>query len=349
MIQTPEISRLWAGHLFGTNTGRLFLSLGPASDANSPRKGVLRVSDDNFGVSIFDIELDFEGDTLRLRGSPVPTGHEPEQLQIGVFGGVAKFSDSGSLIGEWETSIGTAGTFTLFPQTGFDQESEEGGPSQVYVSTKEVGALRLYQPDIKHILETLERKFPRSKAVISYMDRGAERSIYAEEFKNAVQNVEKLSAIRINIQAPAGGGFRKILSVDLGQAYNRVTTNGPDESWVLGEAEATFSFLREKEQKLSTAIGKYRLNVNQLIFLVSLVVMPELPLQQRAIFFASVIILILIADRLTAKLVPNFVLDLKRDRPNWIEQVWPTLLSWLVSVTSSVVASVIYGILAAKN
>ena len=331
--------------MFGTNTGRLFLSLTPNVEAQVPRKGILRVSDDNFGISIFDAELDLDGDVVRLRGTPVPTGNEHPQSQIGVFGALAKFSDSGTLVGEWETSIGTAGTFNLFPHGGPKEEQESSGPSQVYVSTRDIGALRLYRPDINELLETLSRKFPQSKAVISYMDRGAERSIHADEFENAVTNVEKLAALRITVQAPAGGGFRKILTIDLGPIYNRVTTNGPDEAWVLGEAEATVSSLRMREQKLSTAIGRYRININQIVFLGALVVMPELPLQERAIFFTSVVALILFADKITARLVSNFAIDLKRDRPNFWESIGPTALSWIVSVTSGVAASVVYGLL----
>jgi hypothetical protein len=306
---------------------------------------MLRVSDDNFGISIFDAELEMDGDVVRLRGTPLPTGNEHPELQIGVFEARAKFSDNGKLSGEWETQIGTAGIFNLYPHSGTEEEQENSGPSQVYVSTRDIGALRLYRPDINEMLETLSRKFPQSKAVVSYMDRGAERSIYADEFENAVRNVEKLTALRITVQAPAGGGFRKILTIDLGQVYNRVTTNGPDESWVLGESEATISSLRMREQKLSTAIGRYRININQLVFLGALVVMPDLPLQERAIFFASVIGLIFFADKVTARLISNFAIDLKRDRPNFWESIGPTALSWLVSVTSGVAASVVYGLL----
>jgi hypothetical protein len=331
--------------MFGTNTGRLFLSLTPTVDAQVPRKGILRVSDDSFGISTFDAELDIDGSVVRLRGTPVPTANDHPDLQIGVFGALAKFSDSGTLIGEWETSIGTAGTFNLYPHGGQEEGRETSTPNQLYVSSRDIGALRLYRPDIDELLETLQRKFPQSKAVISYMDRGAERSMYADEFENAVRNIEKLTALRITLQAPAGAGFRKILTIDLGQIYNRVTTNGPDESWVLGEAEATVSSLRLREQKLSTAIGRYRININQIVFLAALVLMPDLPLQERAIFFSSVIVLIFLADKITVRLVSNFAIDLKRDRPNFWESIGPTALSWLVSATSGIAASVVYGLL----
>lgn len=345
MIDGPEFSRLWAGHMFGTNTGRLFLSLSPNVDGGGPRKGILRVSDDNFGISIFDAELDVNDGVVRLRGTPVPTANAHPDLQIGVFGALAKFSDSGTLMGEWETSIGTAGTFNLFPHGGQEEAHEGSSPNQLYVSSRDIGALRLYRPDIDELLETLQRKFPQSKPVISYIDRGAERSIYADEFVNAVRNIEKLAALRITVQAPAGAGFRKILTIDLGQNYNRVTTNGPDESWVLGEAEATASSLRLREQKLSTAIGRYRININQFVFFAALVLMPDLPLQERTIFFSSVIILIILADKITARLVSNFAVDLKRNRPNFWEAIGPTALSWLVSATSGIAASVVYGLL----
>src|SRR5690606_19709052 len=149
--------------------------------------------------------------------------------------------------------------------------------------------------------------------------------------------------IKLNVQDAGEGGFFKSLTLDLGQSFNRVTTQGPDETWVLGEAEATASMLRAKQSRLSTAIGKYRVNVNQLIFVAALVAMPDLALRDRAIFMSSVITLILLANKLTQTLVPNFALDLRGARPSIAAQIWPSALSWLISASAGVAASIVYG------
>lgn len=337
-----ELGRLWAGHLFGTNTGKLFLELEGLLTDGSEQKGILRVADDGLGLSLYSVSLQLAGNVVAIDGVPQA---EMEGISQGTISAKAAIQPDGHLSGEWSSSIGTGGAFKLFPHIGSQIGTQEKQPEQIYTNNRDLGALRLYRNDIAEIIATLRRKFPGSRIVISHFDRGAELALFDADFEAKIRNLDQLEWVKLNVQSSAGGGFTKSLTIDLGQSFNRVTTQGPDESWVLGELEATVSTLRQKQSWLSTAIGKYRVNINQLIFLGALVAMPDLELTSRAIFIAGVLAVMLAADRTTQKLVPNFVLNLSVGRPKLQVRIWPSALSWLISATAGVAAKIIYDLL----
>jgi hypothetical protein len=72
------IGRLWAGRLYGTNTGNLFIEL--AGD-NQNLTGTLRFADDRFGPTVYSIQGSFNETTLSIRGDPkgncVERGRQP--------------------------------------------------------------------------------------------------------------------------------------------------------------------------------------------------------------------------------------------------------------------------------
>jgi len=149
----------------------------------------------------------------------------------------------------------------------------------------------------------------------------------------------------LNVSATDSPNTPRIVTVDLGPKFNRVVTQGADESWVLGEAEAISSSLKQREQRLSTRIGRYGVNLNLLIAVAALVLLPELPLLQRAGFTALVIIFLLLAASAQRAWIPNFVAELKEPTPSPLARAWPSILSWIISMTAGVAAAVAYGFL----
>lgn len=103
------IGRLWAGRVYGTNTGNLFAEFDTAADGRVT--GTIRLMDAQFGLTVFSVLGSFDG-TLRLRG-------EPTQVQPGVNADAievtATLTPEGNLRGQWSSSLGTAGTFEAYP------------------------------------------------------------------------------------------------------------------------------------------------------------------------------------------------------------------------------------------
>jgi hypothetical protein len=67
---------------------------------------------------------------------------------------------------------------------------------------------------------------------------------------------------------------------------------------------------------------------------------PEIhTLWRRAVFAAVVLVLLVGIANLHRRYVPTAVIYMSPKEPGIIERVWPSVLSWLIAVTASVVAA----------
>lgn len=338
--QSPALGELWAGNIYGTNTGKVFLEI---SGSNDNLVGTLRLADDQFGLAVLQVSGTFSDGVLKL-GGHVSEG--PEGVAFGDVLATAKLQQNGTLSGEWESTLGTGGAFQLFPHTGTRESAlQPTGPEQLYTTARDLGVLRLYKNDILGLIASLKTKFPTSKVVVTHTQRGADLAQYADEFEASLGSAERLYWIKLNVQATDSPNTPRIVTIDLGPKFNRVVTQGADESWVLGEAEAISASLKQREQRLSTKIGKYGVNLNLLIAVAALVVLPDLPLLRRAGFTALVIIFLWLAASAQRAWIPNFVAELDEPTPSPIASAWPSILSWLISMTAGLAAAAAYGFL----
>lgn len=335
-----SLSELWAGHIYGTNTGRAYLEL---RENVSGLEGVLRLADDQFGTSSFRVSGEERGELLLLNCEPIDA---PEGVSLGRVTTRSRLKPDGHLSGEWSSEIGTAGTFELYPHVGAREDLIGDAPEQLYTTSRNLGVLRLDRADILFLIDGVKRKFPSAKVVVTHIDRGAELARYSEDFERDVDRLKELRWIKINAQVAATRKLQRVLTIDLGPSINQVTAQGPDEAWVLGEAEATASLLRGKQRRLSTAIGRYQVNINQVIAMTALVVMPDLQVVPRGIFVGSVVIILVGANRLQRELIPNFLANIATTNSSFMSRAWPSVLSWLISASAAVAASIIYSYLA---
>ena len=227
MKELSDFAPHYAGYLFGTNTGRLHLALSDHVEGASERRGSLRVSDDHHGVSSYDVAISLAGGLVRIAGQPTDDIEGVEQGQIEA---TASFDARGNLRGEWRSSVGTGGAFDLYPHLGSQAVASPSTPEQLYTSSRDLGALRLYRSDLTEILSVLRRKFPASRVIVSHIDRGAELALFDDQFEARIPTLEKLDWIKLFVKGPVESGLTRSLTIDLGQSFNRVTAQGPDES-----------------------------------------------------------------------------------------------------------------------
>src|SRR5215203_5030314 len=104
-----NIGRLWAGYIYGTNTGNVFAEL---EQAENRVAGLLRVMDREFGIAVYRVQGAFEKGKLELDGVPEGTIEGIESGNIRVAG---TLTPEGQIRGQWNSTLGTGGTFLLFP------------------------------------------------------------------------------------------------------------------------------------------------------------------------------------------------------------------------------------------
>lgn len=339
------IARLWAGRIYGTNTGNLFLEVDIEGEQV---RGSLRVMDQQFGLTVWDVVGTFADQTLRLAGKPKQA---PDGIQIGDIEATGQLTPGGSLKGEWKSAVGTAGTFEAYPHTGATAGTvaakADGAPEipeQVFTSTITLGALRLYRADLEQFVNLVRRDFLVGRPVVTYRVRGNEATRYFEDFLKEADSLGDLKALKLNIQELEAHGINRVVTFECSpEAGNQIRVQGVNESWVMGKAESLARTLKTSEKIFVTTYKKFGLTLNQLIFIAMVVVIPAIDvLIFRAAFAGTVVVLLMFLVWLHSKVIPNFVLYLSKREPSLLQRWWPSVLSWLVAVTSTLAASYLF-------
>jgi hypothetical protein len=126
---------------------------------------------------------------------------------------------------------------------------------------------------------------------------------------------------------------------------NEIRVQGIQESWVIGKAEALAAFLRERQKFLTTTFQKYGLNVNFVLFVAAIILLPDLSVSRRFVFMILVVGILLGIAKLHSQFIPNALIRLPTSKPTLIERIWPQTFSWLATVGAAVVGAIIYGFL----
>lgn len=342
-----SIGKLWAGRIFGTNTGNVFVKL---ANTEGELHGEIKISDDKYGIANFEIVGVFDGSKINFKSikGTAPEGIEPGEITVsGVL------LSNGSLKGEWSNKIGTGGAFILHPHVGADTDlapGSAGNPAlqeQVFIKTKPIGALRLYADDVRELLNFLRRDFaPETRVIVNYFDRGNEVSKYATDFEADFARLRTLKYLRLHIQEVEAYGIARSATVTVNSdGANEIRTQGVQESWVMGKAENLAAFLKLREKSLATTARRFGLNLNFFVAIIAVAALPELTFVRRLIFAMFVVFGWVLVQQLHNRFIPNVLIYLSPKQPSGFDKAWPQALSWTSTIASGVIVATIYGLL----
>lgn len=344
-----ELGRLWAGRVFGTNTGNLFVELTPTADGLT---GVLRFMDAAFGLVVYEVKGSFDGTTVTLHGEPKQAS---PGIETGQIEAQAVLTPLGHLRGRWTSSLGTGGTFELFPHdlppADQTKQSDSRVPEQLHTARLTVGAVRLYADDVRDLALVQRKDFSVGRLIVTYRSGGIENTRYFEDFEQGIKGISELQYLKISVQEPEAYGINKVAIIELdSQGRNDVIVQGIHESWVIGKSEALARQLRRYEKNLVTTTKKYGLGLNQFIFLAMLVLFPEIePLWRRVLFAVIVVALIWAIFWAHQRFLPNVVVYVSPRKPGPFMRAWPTILSWLMTATASLAAALAFYLLTQRS
>lgn len=336
-----KVSNLWAGRIYGTNTGNFFLKM---EEIGSELRGRLRFLDSEYGVALYDVAGSF-GETLVLKGVPVSSveGVALSDLEI-----VAKLTSEGNLRGEWTTSAGTGGTFVGYPHASEDEaqksESKSNVPEQFFTHSISVGAVSLYKPDIAALIADLKKDFSVGRPIVTYSSGAGEITKYADDFLADMTSPGMLTYLKLQIQEHDAHDINKVAVVELRRyGMSEVRAQGVSESWTIGRAEAVAARLKRHQNGLVTIYKKFGLNLNQALFLAMLILIPQFTsMEKRAIFVVSVFAMLHTLLWVHSRLVPNADIQASSPAPSQLARIGPSIISFLFAVFASVVATYIY-------
>lgn len=337
------IGRNWNGHVFGTNTGNVALTLDGEDDSLT---GIIRLADDKHGLAVYDVIGKFEAGHLTLAGTS--KGEVPQGMAQGEVSVSGALTPEGRLDGEWSTTLGTGGTFQLWPHTYEVRPTNEGAiPEQLNTSTRSMGAIRLYTEDVRSLITQLIKDFSQKRAVVTFSDRGNEKNVFSDEFESILDSLPELRYLKISVQEPELYGLKRNAMIELtAWGENIIRVQSVQEAWAIGKAEALSQHVQGFQRKLATQFRKFGLTVNLVILVAALAALPGLPtFKQRLAFAASAFAVQTLISHFHRRYVPNFILYPKSSKLTTLGRLGPGILSWSITIIGGVIAAVVYGIL----
>ncbi len=334
------LGKLWAGKIFGTNTGNIFVKLKGDDDALT---GTLHVNEDGLGLYAYDITGSFDGARLSLSGK---LEKEVEGAVFGELRATADLTPRGDLDGEWETNIGSAGVLALFPHDRSDSPaSADKIPDQLHTARHLFGAIEIDLNQIIALADDIQKDFTRGRVVVTVI-AGTEQSRFLQDFKKLKFNRDRADLIKIFAQEPEVEGIRRVVSIEFGQQFNEAMAQGASEAWVLGKLEKLKEELKRFEQNYTTNIKRWGVGFNQLLILGVLVFLPSLSnLRDRTILMVGVLLLVATVNWLHNRYLPLAAIYLTKKSTGLLARISPTAISWIITVTAGVAAILLAGYL----
>ena len=331
------IGKKWAGKLYGTNTGNMFVTL---EGEDSALKGTVRVNDPDFGLVVYAVEGTFAEDELQITGTVEQGG---EGLVFGTLTADAKLSSRGELEGSWATTIGSAGTFVLFPHDK-SASSLGGAPdqqAQMHTARHEFGAIAVDRQQLTAIANELQKEFPQTQVVVTVLS-GTEKSCVLEDFESISFTSDRASLFKLYVRQRQPSGIDKVAVVEFGSKVNYVMAQGSDEAWVLGMLEKLKLSVKPLERRYATSMQKFGIGINQILFLGAVVYLPSLPsLNTRGALMVGVLLIIAAVTWLHGRFLPFAALFLETKQKGVLSKVLPSVMSWVIAVTSAVAATLL--------
>jgi hypothetical protein len=338
-----EIGRNWNGNIYGTNTGNVAVTLDQKDEGLA---GVIRLADKEHGVVVYAVKGTFEAGKLSLTGSPV--SDIPEGVNIGELTVVGTLTAEGRLDGEWSTTIGTGGTFQLWPHSFESKEVRSSAlPEQSNISTRSLAAVRLYADDVRSLIAQLVKDFSQKRAIITYNDKGNEKNVYSDDFESVLDDLPQLHYLKISVLEPEMYGINKLAMIELAAwGENSIRVQSVQEAWAIGKAEALARHIKGFQPKLVSRFHKFGLSVNIAISIVALAALPGLVgFWRRLAFACGIFVIQTLITYLHRNYVPNFILFSTKKKPTLVGRLGPSVLSWTITIIGAVVGAVIYGLL----
>lgn len=330
------LGKLWAGKAFGTNIGNLFLRL-DGDDATLT--GTLHFNESAVGIAVYNVEAKFDGTRLAIAGKIV---NQIEGFTFGDLEASGSLNATGQFDGEWKTTIGSAGTFVLFPHDTTNLPSEvDPSADQFHTARHQFQAIEINRSQITQFAEEIQKEFTKRKVVMTLV-AGTEQSRFLEDFKQLTFNADRAEIIKIFAQEPEIGGISRVVSVEFGPQVNSAMTQGANEAWVLGKLETLKRDLRRFERTYTTNFKRLGVGINQLLLASTIVVVPGLSnLRDRVVYMIATIGLVAAVNWLHTRYLPFAAIYLREKPQSMFKKLSPSIASWIIALTAGTIATLL--------
>ncbi|MFQ5895277.1 MAG: hypothetical protein ACE5JJ_05615 [Nitrospinota bacterium] len=337
-MNTIDVSGRWAGSFQGTNQGYVFVDLQQDGDR---LRGNVRLEDIHLGHTRASLEGTISQGMLLLQLSNFE-GPQEQHPQIGTIR--AQVGASGQVIsGEWQTDLGTQGTATLQRYVRSPQVQQQA-PLGFLTKTRQLRAYKLDRQSLATILGEAMSDTHVLVPTFAYEVGGRTvTNIGIEQFARNLPR-EVLNDLTITISEPAVGAGYRVVTLNF-KKYDANTALVMAESplWVEGKIAQIEDVLRTYELRWNFFYRRYANELNALIFLLMLIILPSIESIPNRAIFVGLIVLILWALVLVYRRVFPMTVIHTQDAPlSWWQKHGDKIIGGFASaVASAIVVAIV--------
>ncbi|MES0186057.1 hypothetical protein NKK48_15310 [Mesorhizobium sp. C386A] len=336
-----------AGALFGTNTGNIYCEMDGPETGFSIR---IRFMDQTFGLAVYEGRGSFDGSALRFAATPVQA---ESGVKVAPIKGKGDLNSKGSISGDWESELGTAGTFVLHPHDPTDPvsliETTNELAETIHTENRTLGSIRLYRADFEEMVAAVRKDFKAGQLFVTFSDRKTKRTMTVEQFMEASKNLSTITYLRLNVQERESPNINRIAMVELDSSgENAILVQGGQESWARGEADFLKSIAERGLTRTITSIKKFGLNINGLMFVIGLAALPDLTFGKRLLFLAILFTIMVVIMDLHKAFVSNALIFMNEERPRTLRIYSEQVVSVIIATLAGTLAAAAYGALSGK-
>jgi hypothetical protein len=328
------IGKLWAGRIYGTNIGNVFVKL---TGEDAALTGIARLNDETHGVAVYELRGSFDGTNIALVGKPKDP---PDNVMMGEVSVTGKLNAQGSLRGEWSSTLGTGGTVVLHRHDSADEQEPSSVADQLHIKRHKFGAVALKRVDILKLADKMQSQFQSN--VIVTVTAATSQSRTLPDFKKTELPYPTAEAIKLYVQQHEQGGINRILQLEFSEAGNTIEAQSVDESWALGIVEKMRMEVRLFEHSYATHIRRLGFGINQVFAFWTLVFIPSITdLWWRAGFLLAMIAIVWVNNELHRRFLPTATIELGESPPSLISRIGPRVVSWLIASASTIAVTLV--------
>lgn len=328
-----ELAEHWNGRLFGTNTGNVAAQF--RSDG-ADVKAEVRFLDDMFGPVIYTLSGTWDGNLLQLGGEG--TSQDPD-VALGEVTLEGSLSTDGKLIGRWKSTLGTGGSFTLYPGPDAASSSPKAAdpiPEELHTTQERLGAIRLYREDVVALIHLILSDLSADRLVVNFKNGPTHTVLWSDAFLANIK-ADGIRFLKLTINDNAQGGSSRMVTVEFGPLFNEIIVQGESQVWVSGKSNVIRDFLAKRQSHLVTQFKLWNVSISTIVVLVMIVVMPIFSsLLARASVAALVAGTIVLLNWIHARFIPASIVSMGDRRPS-ILRFWPQWVSWLAGILSALI------------
>ena len=331
------IKRRWEGQCYGTSRGRIFVEV-EGEDESSILTGTLHLNDEIVGPVVYSVRGKYDTSGLDLIGRPKSESANAAPLNLFI---VTESNTQGKLQGKWNTTSGEAGVFMVFPCNPI-KDTNHQIPPQLHTARFDFGAVVVNRDEIISIADEIQKEFKTAKVIVTFI-KGNQQSQFLTDFKEQKFNFEPTTFIRLSVQEPESGGIKRFIQVEFGQQVNFVTTEGGDQSWVLGTLENLKNSIRPLERDYVAKFKKYGIIILAFLTPSAIVIFPSIEtIWDRTLIMSIIVIIVGMIIVLHNRYLPlhaTIYLGKKQEDP--LKGTKANIVSWIILATAGFAAIIL--------